>query len=259
MSRPLTAPGSIPVEKEGGRDLPLNNEDSIPTETQLLFAEIEERAKEAQPDNRGHKLTLEELPCFRGRLVPPPVLETPDEEDFSEIERSFVAWQHYHARNAELSPMEVRLLHTYWGRFEEEEELCVALAGPARLADAAANSTVRNGLAGLTLNSIAETLMKTIERCHNENIVACQFVDYLNGLISGLDDGERVPDKKEEEVILQTLALATLYTDSIEKYNKEIADARHLLLEAIKYGHLLGRFLTRRLRKYHSKSSNNII
>lgn len=121
--------------------------------------------------------------------------------------------------------------------------------------DAAANSTVRSNLGALAITSISETLMKTIEGCHEDILSAYQVADYLNTLLN-CDD--KVPDKTEEEIILNVLALTSKLTRDTDKYMDGLATARYSLNEAVGYGHLLGRFLTKRLKRHNGVKDNNL-
>lgn len=88
MNRPLSAPGYVPSpspsreEEEGEEEVEKGVGDIVPTTTQLLFSEIEERATQAQADNRGHKLPLEDLPSYRGGIIPKPSILPPNEDEF---------------------------------------------------------------------------------------------------------------------------------------------------------------------------------
>lgn len=170
---------------------------------------------------------------------------------------AFTSWQHYHkqANTAGLTPIEIKLLYTFWSQFTDDKQLKEALHNPGRLVDAAANSTVRSSLSALTIASISDTLMKTIESCHEETLSAYQIVDYLNSL---LNDDDGVPDKAEEEAILNVLALTSRLTKDTDQYVDGIATTRYSLNEAVNYGHLLGRFLTKRLRK-HNEGKDSLL
>lgn len=78
--RPLSAPGYHPKDANEGAD------DAEPLATGATgFAEIEERASAAMgKENRGHKLSLEELPLERPRLLPgrESTIVPPTEEEF---------------------------------------------------------------------------------------------------------------------------------------------------------------------------------
>ncbi|PJF18565.1 37S ribosomal protein S25,mitochondrial [Paramicrosporidium saccamoebae] len=221
MNRPLSAPGYHPEETTLAETK--NTECRPPI--QAVFAAIEERAELAQSDNRGHKLPLEDLPKLQRSLKPVLHTATLEEDEFE----SFVTWQHYHSHTstAGLSPMEIRLLHAYWSQFGSEREIQRALHGPERLADAGGNSAVKSGLAALALASVKDSLMKTIESCHNENLCMLQLVDFLNSLVNESDD------ELERGSYLNLLALATKYTEGTEAFIGKLSSSRSEIIEAI--------------------------
>jgi len=78
MERPSSAPGYHPNDQAS---MDKDGVDSIREE----FRSMEERIEGAMgKENRGHKLSLEELPCKRPRVLPSRLLSTkvPDEHDF---------------------------------------------------------------------------------------------------------------------------------------------------------------------------------
>jgi hypothetical protein len=278
MERPLSAPGS--VELAATTTVETNTESS---ETRKIFAEIEERANNVMNgDNRGHKLSFDEL-LPKGRLFEQQSKEMiPSEEDFEKVEREFSEYQHYlrDITTSGLNHTEVRLLYSYWSRFGKVDSLRRALYIPERLHDAESITSIRGELAGLSIHVISESLIRMIEEQHKEHLLILRFVDKLNSMLAALDEeddeegeddkdgkgskGDRggkggkvprsvndpdwVPRVEDRNQIMAVLAIANQLVNATEKWEREIGEARFKLTRAIEYGHLIGRFLLKRLR-----------
>lgn len=279
MERPLSAPAlGVDYSESHSATDPNDFVEATRRENLQAFSEMEERAAGATGgDNRGNKLSIEELVEGRPSLLPTNFrkLNTPliNDHDFINVEKNFMEAIAYrkNATTAGLTNSEVRLLYSEWGRLArmKSDALRCALGTPNRLSEALNSSAVRSGLFGASLRVVNQAVLDLIVDINKERVSMLRLQDSLNISLTMVTDEEealndlldtpsidlQVPclDSLSKDQLISILALCSHCLHVLQCLLDELAAVRSGLVSAIEYGQIVGRFLAKRLRRSAQK------